>query len=144
VNAAPRGFLAGSHHRRDLGVRGIGDVAQSDRSPLLGRQLTDARPQLFISRLGGCARLLREVGDEDGDAASGSGVVDRFSVGDRQDPAPQVGGIAQSWVGSQRGQPRLLIAVIGSITPNGGDEEPMNIPAVGVEHALKGGELHCR
>ena len=69
-------------------------------------------------------------------------MVDRLAVRDGEDPAAQVRGVTQSWIGAQRGQPRLLITVVGIDAADRGDEEAVDITGMGVEQLLEWRQGH--
>ena len=63
-------------------------------------------------------------------------------VSDGQDPTAEVRAVSQPGIRAQRGQPGLLIAVVGIDAADGGHEEAVHVTAVGIEQLLEGWELH--
>ena len=85
VDVAPRGLLAGAHHRRDLRVAGVGDVAQGHGRALLGRELAHARPELLVAARGRrCRRRLARARSSTGTAPGARARTGRSPCGGRR------------------------------------------------------------
>jgi hypothetical protein len=67
-------------------------------------------------------------------------VVDRLAVGDRQQPAAQVVGVAEPWVGAERRQECLLEAVLGVGAADGAAQGRHHDPGVLADQCLERGE----
>jgi hypothetical protein len=121
-------------------VREVADEAQEHRAALLGRQLVHGGPQPVVARLERAvagAAVAGDVGDRARAAGAAAVVVERLVVRDGQQPAAQVVGVAQARVGAQRGDHRLLEAVVGVDGADRGDAEAQHGLGVLVEQALE-------
>jgi hypothetical protein len=68
-------------------------------------------------------------------------VVDRFAMGDRDQPAAQVARVAQPRVGAQGGEERFLEAVLGVHPPDGPTQHRHHVGGVLVDQDLKWRQL---
>ncbi len=71
-------------------------------------------------------------------AAAGADVIERLAVRDGQDPAAQVRRVPEPGICAQRGEPRLLVAVVCVGAADERDQEPVDVACVRVEQLLKG------
>ena len=69
--------------------------------------------------------------------------VDGLAVGDRQHPRLQVRAVAQTRVGAERTQERLLEAVVRVVRPHRGHEEAMDVGRLDVEEPLERRQAHA-
>ena len=85
---------------------------------------------------------LGQVGHRHCGPTGPAGVVDHLAVGDREQPAPQVVGVAQVGVGPQRRDHRLLEAVGPVVGADRRRQEAVEVGGVLVEQRLEGWQRH--
>ena len=143
--SATRRRAAASLHverRRDLAVGEVGGEAQRDRlaagvaerrdpGPDVTVEIAEPSPARLGDRLGQIAAGL-------GPAHPGPVVVDRFAAGDRHNPGARVGAV-HAVVAAQRGDHRLLKAVLGVVFADHRPQEGEHRARVRVDEALKRG-----
>jgi len=134
----------------DVAMRKICDVAQDDRRTLARRQLVHGLPKRLVRRRWACVALGGAAVLGDGDVRERQRTprpravgVERLAVGDRENPRAQVRVATQPRVRAQRGDERLLEAVVGLARTDGRDEKAPYRVAVCVEKALEGRQLRA-
>ena len=138
MDAAPGGFLRAANRGADLAVGQVACEAQGDRGSLLRRQPCDSPPDAGLTVRLRSRCDFRRVGHRDRAPLAGPVIVDRFAVGDRQQPAAQISVVIELRVGPQRRQERLLKAVLGVVRPHGRDQKAEDVALVALEQLLKG------
>ena len=126
----------------------VAGVAQGDGGTLFRRQGADCIPEPAVpggSHQHGVDAVVPLLHGDFGHlrnrqwpAAVGAVVVDGFAVGDRQQPAAQVARVAQLWVCAQRGEERLLKAILGLAAADRAAEHRHHLSGMVVEQGLKG------
>jgi hypothetical protein len=149
VEVAPRRLGRAAQRGADLGVGEVAGKAQRDGGALLRRQGADRVPDLGPgvdpAEAGLAGRRLHRchlghLGNRQGAASVGAVMVDCLAVGDGQQPAAQVAGVAQLRVGAQRGEEGLLEAVLRIAAADGPSQDRHHLGGVLVEQGLKRGQ----
>src|SRR6201996_386580 len=142
VVSVPRAGCGGAAGcRGDLLVGEIADITERHRGPLLGGQSRDGLPDFGVGGVGVEDRLLAHRLDRHRRPSPGPVVVDRLAVGDRHQPSPQVAGIAQARVGTQRGHEGLLEGVLGPLAADGPAQYRHHFGGVLVDQRLEWREV---
>ena len=150
MDAAPGSLFGAAQDAADVTVGEVVGEPVGHRHRLLGRQASNRLPDLGIQ--GGA---MGGVGGDDsvehshviggqrrpGPAAM---VVDRLAMGDREQPAAQVGGVAQGWVGAERGDEGLLETVVGIRRAHDSNQQTVDVALVLVQQSLEGGKDHTK
>jgi hypothetical protein len=113
MQRAPSCLLRAANRARNVAVREIAAVAQQDRGALSRRKRRNRVPHLAVA-LVDCDAGTRLIGWQRSVAAAAC-VINRFAVGDRQQPGTDVGVRTQARVGAKRCQEGLLKAVLGRL-----------------------------
>ena len=135
ITAAISAYAASATNRSASAVRCLsGSRATFAQTPSVERD----------RRLGAVDRLGGGSGTGSGAPRPRADVVDHLAVGDRQQPAAQVRGVAQARIGAQRREPGLLVAVVGVDRTDARDQEAVDIASMRVEQCLERGQAHLR
>src|SRR5436309_15862479 len=132
----PRRRLRGAGPQSNLLVSQVEDEAMHDRFALFGRQRPDLGPERVIRQF---MLRFREMARPNAVkvfspmARAAPHGVGGLVLGDGVEPRAQVRRVPQPWVGTQRGEQRLLEAVLCLNRTHRGDQEPMQLRGMRVD-----------
>lgn len=138
MQAAPCRGRRAAERRGDLSMWEIARVTQRHRGPLLWRQRANQLPDAVVQLgLRGGPRQLLRLCYRYRPPPVRPVMIDRFSVGDGQQPTAQVAVVFQFRISPQRRQERLLKAIFGIGATNRTTQHSHHVAGVLIEQDLE-------